>query len=141
VTHDVQTGNRTIVRLAFEAWQSDAVPIAELFSDEMTWRIEGNSLAAGEYQDKKEFLERVLAPFGARFVNGQRFRPTTIRMIVADGDTVVVIWDGAGIANDGVAYTNSYAWILHLDNGLVVDGTAFFDGSAFDDLWRRVEPA
>jgi ketosteroid isomerase-like protein len=133
--------NRTTVRRAFEAWQSDTVPIAELFSDYMTWRIEGNSLAAGEYQNAEQFLEHVLRPFGRRFVNGQRFRPTTIRMIIADGDTVAAIWDGAGIANDGVAYTNSYAWILRLDNGLVVDGTAFFDGNAFDDLWRRVEPA
>jgi uncharacterized protein len=46
-----------------------------------------------------------------------------------------------GVATDGGAYTNSYAWILRLSDGLVVDGTAFFDGSAFDDLWRRVQPA
>jgi len=44
------------------------------------------------------------------------------------------------VANDGLTYTNSYAWIPRLSNGLVVDGTAFFDGSALDDLWRRVQP-
>ena len=132
--------NRTTVRRAFEAWQSGTVLIAELFAEDMTWRIEGSSLAAGEYENKKQFLNRVLEPFGARFAAGQRFRPTAIRTILADGDTVAIVWDGSGVANDGVTYTNSYVWILRLNNGLVVDGTAFFDGCAFDDLWRRVQP-
>ena len=132
--------NRTTVRRAFEAWHSGTTPISDLFSDDMTWRIEGNSLAAGEYEKKQQFLDRVLVPFGARFANGQRFRPTAIRMVIADDDAVVVVWDGSGVANDGVAYANSYAWILRLKDGLVVDGTAFFDAGAFDDLWRRVEP-
>jgi len=50
--------NRTTVRRAFEAWQSGTVPIAELFAEDMKWRIEGNSLAAGEFQNKKHFLDR-----------------------------------------------------------------------------------
>ena len=132
--------NRTIVRRGFEAWQSGTVPIAELFAHDMTWRIEGSSLAAGDYKNKKQFLDRVLVPFGARFAKGQRFRPTAIRLIIADDNAVAVVWDGSGVANDGATYTNSYAWILRLKNGLVVEGIAFFDGSAFDDLWRRVQP-
>jgi uncharacterized protein len=133
--------NRTTVRRAFEAWQTGTVPIVDLFAEDMTWRVEGNSLAAGEFHDKRQFVDRVLGPFGARFAKGRRFRPTATRTIIADGDTVAVVWDGAGVANDGVVYSNSYAWILRLSNGLVVDGTAFFDASAFDDLWRRVQPA
>src|SRR5690242_6009071 len=93
--------NRSIVRRAFEAWQSGTAPITELFAENMKWRIEGNSLASGTYQNKNQFLDRVLTPFGARFTNGRRFRPTAVRMIVADGDTVVVVWDGSGVANDG----------------------------------------
>ena len=61
-----------------------------------------------------------------------------IRAIVADGDTVVVVWDGRGIANDGVPYENSYAWIMRLRDGSVVDGTAFYDSIAFDE---SLEPA
>ncbi len=30
---------------------------------------------------------------------------------------------------------------MQLDNGKVVDGTAFFDSIAFDELWNRVTPA
>ena len=56
-----------------------------------------------------------------------------------DGPTVVVVWDGHGVANDGTPYDNSYAWIMTLADGLVVDGTAFYDSISFDELWTRVE--
>jgi ketosteroid isomerase-like protein len=42
--------------------------------------------------------------------------------------------------HDGAPYENSYAWFLTLKDGLVVDGTAFFDSSSFNELWRRVAP-
>ena len=82
----------------------------------------------------------MLAPFGARFATAEPFRPVEIRSVIADGDTVVVVWDGRGIANDGRPYENSYAWIMRLADGRVVDGTAFYDSISFNDLWERVRP-
>ena len=63
-----------------------------------------------------------------------------MRSVCADGDTVVVIWDGHGVSNDGRPYDNSYAWVMRLRDGKVVDGTAFFDSISFNDLWSRVQP-
>jgi ketosteroid isomerase-like protein len=133
--------NREIIRQAFEAWRQGTSPITDVFAPGMVWRIEGHSAAAKEYRGTQQFIDEVLGPFGARFADGQPFRPVTIRGVYADGDTVVVIWDGRGIANDGQPYENSYAWIMKLDNGKVVDGTAFFDSISFDDLWARVQPS
>ena len=133
--------NREIIRQAFEAWRQGTSPITDVFAPGMVWRIEGHSAAAREYRSTQQFIDEVLAPFGARFAEGERFRPVTIRGVYADDDTVVVIWDGRGIANDGQPYQNSSAWIMKLDNGKVVDGTAFFDSISFDDLWTRVQPA
>lgn len=133
--------NREIIRQAFEAWRQGTGPITDVFAPGMVWRIEGHSAAAKEYRGSRQFIDEVLAPFGARFTAGEPFRPVAIRGVYADGDTVVVIWDGRGIANDGQPYENSYAWIMKLDNGKVVDGTAFFDSISFDDLWARVQPA
>jgi len=133
--------NREIIRQAFEAWRQGTGPITDVFAPGMVWRIEGHSAAAREYRGTQQFVDEVLAPFGARFAGGEPFRPVTIRGVYADGDTVVVIWDGRGIANDGRPYENSYAWIMKLDNGKVVDGTAFFDSISFDDLWSRVQPS
>jgi ketosteroid isomerase-like protein len=132
--------NRQIVGDAFTAWQEGTGAIADLFAPDMVWRIEGRSLAAREYGDKQQFIDEVLAPFAARFPASEPFRPVTIRSIHADGDTVIVCWDGRGVANDGLPYENSYAWFMKLRDGQVVDGTAFFDSIAFDELWTRVPP-
>jgi len=48
------------------------------------------------------------------------------------------VWDGHGVANDGRPYANSYAWIMRLADGFVIDGTAFYDSISFNDLWSRV---
>lgn len=132
--------SRKLATEAFEAWRDGKAPIRDFFDPAMTWRIEGFSLAAGEYTSTADFITKVLGPFSLRFPADAPFRPKTIRSIVADGDTVVVLWDGHGTATDGIAYDNSYAWFLTLRDGKVIDGKAFFDSKAFDDLWTRVTP-
>src|SRR5215470_8347084 len=116
--------NREVIRKAFDAWHQGTGAITDVFAPDMVWRIEGHSLAAREYASKQQFIDQVLQPFGARFTTSGRFRPTRIRSVHADGDTVIVLWDGRGIATDGQPYQNSYAWFMKLRDGLVIDGTA-----------------
>ncbi len=52
------------------------------------------------------FVGEVLEPFGARF--SERFRPVAVHGIYADGDTVVVLWDGESTRGDGKPYENAY---------------------------------
>src|SRR5580704_18197123 len=93
--------NREIIRQAFEAWRQGTGAITEVFAPDIVWRIEGHSAASKEYRGKQQFIDEVLAPFGARFTVSEPFRPVTIRGVYADGDTVIVIWDGRGITSDG----------------------------------------
>jgi len=65
----------------------------------------------------------------------------SVRHIYAEGDTVIAFFDAAGTARDGQPYTNTYAWFLEMQDGMIVRAHAFFDAIAFDDLWRRVQPA
>ena len=141
-TRDERTeANRETIRRAFDAWQDRSGTITDVFAPGMVWRIEGHSVASGEYASKEQFVDEVLIPFGARFSSSSDpFRPVRIRSVHADGDTVIVLWDGRGIANDGQPYENSYAWFMKLHDGKVVDGTAFYDSISFNDLWNRVEP-
>lgn len=132
--------NRAIIRQAFEAWQQGTGAITDVFAVDMLWRIEGHSVASTEYSSKQDFIDRVLRPFGARFTTSDPFRPIRIRSVYADGDTVIVLWDGRGIAIDGQPYENSYAWFMQLRDGLVIDGTAFYDSISFNALWARVQP-
>ncbi len=132
--------NREIISRAFEAWQHGTGYISDVFAPSMVWRIEGHSAASKEYGSKQQFVDEVLTPFGARFSLSEPFQPVTIRGIWADGDTVIVVWDGRGTANDGQSYENSYAWIMKLAEGQVVDGTVFYDSISFNGLWERVQP-
>jgi ketosteroid isomerase-like protein len=132
--------NRQTIRDAFAAWQAGQRPITDVFADDMVWRVEGHSLASREYADKQAFIDEVLAPFGARFGTDEPFRPVRIRGVYADGDTVIVLWDGRGVATDGEPYENSYAWFMRMRDGKVADGTAFFDSISFNELWTRVQP-
>jgi ketosteroid isomerase-like protein len=134
--------NRQTIQAAFEAWKDGTGSITYVFAPEIVWRIEGHSVVSKVYESKQQFVDEVLGPFGARFKSSSApFRPIRIRGIYADGETVVVLWDGRGVANDGVPYENSYAWFMRMKDGKVVDGTAFFDSISFNDLWTRVQPS
>jgi uncharacterized protein len=131
--------DRETIHRTFEAWRARTAAITDVVAPELVWRIEGHSPASGEYAGKQQFVDQVLRRFGARFAaSGDPFRPIAIRSIHADGDTVIVLWDGRGTANDGQPYENSYAWFLKMCDGKVIDGTAFYDSISFDDLWDRV---
>jgi len=124
--------NRTAMAAASEAWRAGTGRITDTFAPDMVWRIEGHSLASREYASAQEFIDAVLTPFGARFQDGEPFRPSRIRAVAADGDTVVVLWDGHGVANDGQAYDHSYAWFMQMRDGKVVNGTAFYGSISFN---------
>jgi uncharacterized protein len=130
--------NKDIVRTAFEQWRDGKAYISDIFSDDLRWTIVGQSLASKTYEGKQAFIDEVLHPFAQRF--SSPFRPTVITGVYADGDVVVAMWDGEGKANDGAPYRNTYAWFMTLKDGLVVEGVAFYDSIAFNDLWTRVAP-
>src|SRR5262245_19921719 len=130
---------KQIVEAAFERWRRGEAPIADILADDVRWTIAGHSLASRTYTSRQDFVGAVLAPFAARF--STPFRPSAIHGVYADGDTVIIHWDGEGVARDGLAYRNSYVWIMRLRDGLVVEATAFYDSISFNDLWTRVTPA
>src|SRR3954468_14739673 len=110
---DVTESNRQAIREAFEAWQGGTAPITDVFAPDMVWRIEGHSVASGEYGSRQEFVDEVLAavggppggggekgggrgvakevlpPCGPRSAGGEPFRPVRIRSVHADGDAAI----------------------------------------------------
>jgi uncharacterized protein len=124
--------NRRTIRRAFEARQERNGTVTDVFAPDMVWRIEGRSVATGEYGSKQRFVDEVLAPFGARFSSSSDpFRAVTIRSIHADGDIVIVLWDGRGIAKRRPALREQLRLVHEDRDGKVVDGTAFYDSIAF----------
>ena len=69
----VEAENRVLLRDAFGAWQAGSAHITAIFAPEMTWRIEGRSVSSKDYGSRQAFIDEVLTPFGARFVDASRF--------------------------------------------------------------------
>lgn len=130
--------NREIITGAFAAWMNGSGSVTSTFADDMTWEIAGNSAASRKYASARQFVDEVLAPFGARFSAEDPFRPVAIRAVYEDEalGTVIVVWDGRGTTTAGTVYENTYAWFMTLRGGRVIDGTAFYDSIAFNRLWE-----
>jgi uncharacterized protein len=130
--------NREIVAKAFAAWANGTGYVTSIFAEDMTWEIVGRSAASGKYASTDQFVEAVLRPFGERFGVDDPFRPVVIRAVYDDAEqgTVIVLWDGRGTTTAGTVYENTYAWIMTLRDGKVIDGTAFFDSIAFNEFWQ-----
>jgi ketosteroid isomerase-like protein len=99
--------NRDRAETAFREWQDGTGSITDLLADDLRWTIVGRSRVSKTFDSKEQFVAEVLRPFGAWF--SQKFRPVALRGIYADGDTVIVLWDGNGTRRDGKPYDNTYA--------------------------------
>lgn len=128
--------NKALVQASFDRWRSGAGSPFELLADEAEWTIVGSSPLSKIYS-RQGFLDEVIAPFNARMA-----KPLvpTVRGIYADGDMVIILFDGAGTAKDGQPYRNTYTWYFQFRGAKVVKAIAFFDTREFDEFWTRVSP-
>jgi hypothetical protein len=135
---DPLPSNREIVTDTFAAWMNGTGYVTSIFADDMTWKITGRSVVSRKYASTRQFRDEVLRPFGDRFSAGDPFRPVVIRAVYDDEEysTVIVVWDGRGTTTADTVYENTYAWIMTPRGGKVIDGTAFFDSIAFNELWE-----
>jgi ketosteroid isomerase-like protein len=130
--------NLEVVRAAFEAWREGHGSPFDLLAENARWTIVGRSVAARTYSSRESFMAEVIRPFNARM--RQPLKPE-VRRLYADGDTVIALFDAAGVAADGQPYANTYAWFMQIEGDRIVRADAFFDSLEFNDLWGRFTPA
>jgi hypothetical protein len=126
---------KSTVGAAFDAWAAGTGNVFDLLADDVQWTIAGTSPVAGTYTSRRDFTERALVPINARLAGP--IHPE-VRAIYADGDTVIVHWQGHTTATDGQPYDNTYCWIMRFAEGKVVEVTAWFDSTTLADLFERV---
>lgn len=132
----VAARNKEIVAAAFDEWAAGGSTFfADILTPDVVWTIKGSGPSAGSFSGRELFIERAVRPFVSRL--SSPVRPVA-RKVWADGDHVIVNWDGEGVARDGAAYRNSYAWIMRMQDGKAVEVTAFLDLVPYDDVLRRV---
>lgn len=128
--------NRRMVTEAFTHWAAGGTTFFDdVLTDDVVWTIEGSGPSAGVFRGRADFVTRAVRPFVSRL--SSPVRPTAFR-VWADGDHVIVNWEGSGTARDGQAYANRYAWIFRMRNGKATEVTAFLDLAPYDDVLRRI---
>lgn len=125
--------NTALVRQAFDNWKQGTGSLFDLLADDAVWVVAGVSPVSGTYETREDFLERAVRP-----ITGRLATPITpeVRQIIAQGEHVVVLWDGTATAKTGDPYLNSYAWHLVMADGAVIRVTAFLDTWNLNELMQ-----
>ena len=128
--------NKAFISQAFAKWAAGGSTFfQEVLSEDVVWTIKGSSPAAGTYKGRAVFIEQAVAPFAARLSS---FVKPKVNDIWAEGDDVVVYWDGSAVAKDGKPYNNSFVWIFRIKDLRATEVIAFLDLTQYDDVMNRI---
>ncbi|MEA5503949.1 nuclear transport factor 2 family protein [Halotia wernerae UHCC 0503] len=137
-TQMIEQRNKATVQQSFDQWRNGTGSVFDLLAPDVIWTITGTGATAGTYRSRQALLDQVVSPTSARL--STPIVPT-VRGIWADGDMVIVLWDGEATARDGRAYRNTYTWYFRMKDDQVIEAIAFLDMSKFTELWTRVSPS
>lgn len=128
--------NKEAVGKAFAAWAGGGQTFFDdMLAPNVVWTIKGSSPTARVLRGKQQLIDGAVTPLSTRLQ--RQIRPT-IRNLWADGDHVIIEWDGEALAKDGKPYRNSYLWIFRMQGGRATEVTAYLDLVPYDDVLRRV---
>ncbi len=117
--------NRRTVTEAFGHFvNGDARPFFALVSDEVTWTVIGSTPISGTFHSKRAFIADATSKLTAGLatpISG------AIRSVMADGDHVIVQWEGQAEMTNGGRYDQHYCWVMRLADGMVVETVAYLD--------------
>lgn len=120
--------NVEVVREAFTRWEGGEPVFGALLAEDVIWIIPGSGPAARTYRGKADFIEHASAPLLSRLATPLIPK---VHAIWAEGDTVIVRFDGAATTTSGAPYRNQFVWIFGMEDGKVVRGEAFLDIAAY----------
>lgn len=128
--------NRQVIDAAFAGWAAGGSGFFEqVLHEDVDWTIKGSGPSAGVHRSRAAFIERAVKPFAARMA--VPVKPVA-RQVWAQGEHVIVQWDGEGVAADRAPYRNSYVWILRMRGERAAEVTAYLDLAPYDDVLRRI---
>ncbi len=127
--------NKKLVQDAFAAWaRGDGTAFFNLLADDVNWTVIGSSPVSRTYPSKQAFFEGATKPLSAKLAGA--IQPT-VKNIIAEGDTVVLQWEGKATSKGGKPYNNNYCWVMKFADGKVKVGTAYIDTELVSALWKE----
>jgi uncharacterized protein len=127
------SANKKLIQDAFAAWANgDGMAFFNLLAEEASWTVLGSCPISGTYVGRQRLVEDALTPQRAKLAGP----PTpTVLNLIAEGDTVVIQWVGKGTTKSGQPYNNSYCYVVRIENGKIIRGTAYLDTELVRAIW------
>jgi uncharacterized protein len=98
------------------------------FAPGATWTLRGDVPVAGTWTGPAEILDGFLAGLMAT-LDPQAPVSQTLHRIIADGDHAVAQWTSTARTRGGAPYTNDYAVVFQVVDGLIQHVTEYCDTS------------
>jgi ketosteroid isomerase-like protein len=122
---DTTNANRQRLQLIMaELDKGNGKPFVEAMADDFCWTIPGDTPWSRTYRGKQAVVSELLQPLYAQFVLPYI---STTRSILADGDRVVVEFDGKVSTKTGKAYNNRYCYVFRMEGGQMKELMEYLD--------------
>ena len=99
-------------------------PLLESLADDIQWTIIGSTPLSGVFHGRKDVIEKLLTPLGARLSESVVFTP---ERFIAEGDHVVMLARGKAVAKTGRPYNNTYCIVARIVDGKIRGMTDYVD--------------
>jgi uncharacterized protein len=126
--------NKKLIQEAFAAWaRGDGAAFFNLLADDVRWTVIGSTPVSRTFTSKQDFLAGAAQPLTAKLA--APIVPS-IRAVIAEGDLIVLQWDGRSSAKNGTIYYQTYCWVMRIEGGKVREGTAYLDTALIEQIWK-----
>ena len=109
----------------------------EHVAEDVYWTVMGTHPLAGTYHTKADFLAHTFARLDKILKEGVVLRVTNI---LVDGDSAAVELESLSTALTGKPFDNTYCWVVHFSNGIIVEVRAYLDSALVQRLIDENEP-
>ena len=126
--------NKQLIQDAFTAWaRGDGNAFFNLLAEDVHWTVIGSTPVSRTYASRAAFVEGAVKPLTAKLAGPI---VPTVRDIIAEGDKVVLQWEGRSSGKNGAIYHQTYCWVMRMADGKVREGTAYLDTELITQIWK-----
>jgi uncharacterized protein len=103
----------------------------EHVADDVNWTVMGTHPLAGTYHTKGDFLAHTFARLDKILKEGVVLRVTNI---LVDGESAAVELESLSTALNGKPFDNTYCWVVHFSDEIIVEVRAYLDSALVQRL-------
>ena len=123
-TNTTDANRQRIQHVMAELDKGNGKPFVDTMADDFSWTIPGDTPWSRTYSGKQVVVNELLRPLYAQFATPYI---STTRRVMADGDMVIIEFDGRVTTKAGKAYNNRYCYVCRMEDGKMKDLMEYLD--------------